>query len=133
MDFYSENPSSSRNCFTLYLVDVRGATVDIDLSYTLWIEQWYPYVDVNRDDYGRKTLTGLTGHMLHFIVNSMGMKYDVVFPNDRQWGTFLPNGSWTGMIGDLTRNVCIKTQYARSLWITYTLRENSINMRQMNG
>ncbi|OQR77484.1 glutamate receptor U1-like [Tropilaelaps mercedesae] len=65
---------------------------------------WYPYVDVNRDDLGHKTLTGLTGHMLHFIVSSMGMKYDVVFPNDRQWGSFLPNGSWTGMIGDLTRN-----------------------------
>ncbi|XP_022686275.1 glutamate receptor 2-like [Varroa jacobsoni] len=65
---------------------------------------WYPYVDILRDNFGRKTLTGLTGHMLHFIIGSMDMKYDVVFPNDRQWGTLLPNGSWTGMIGDLTRN-----------------------------
>lgn len=60
---------------------------------------------VDRDDFGKKTLSGLTGHMLHFVVNSMGMKYEVTFPNDHEWGSPLPNGSWTGMIGDLTRNV----------------------------
>lgn len=66
---------------------------------------------VDRDDFGKKTLSGLTGHMLHFVVNSMGLKYQVTFPNDQQWGTLLPNGSWTGMIGDLTRDVSLTSRF----------------------
>lgn len=62
-------------------------------------------MNVERDDFGKKTLRGLTGHMLDFIVKTMGMKYEVVFPNDHLWGTKLANGSWTGMIGDLANNV----------------------------
>lgn len=57
------------------------------------------------DDFGHKTLNGLLGFMLDLIVKSLNVKYEVSFPNDRQWGNRLPNGSWTGMIGDLSTNV----------------------------
>ena len=53
-------------------------------------------------------------------MKTMGMKYEVIFPNDHLWGTKLPNGSWTGMIGDLANNVSgldnVKTSLAVSFF-----------------
>ena len=88
----------------LVVFPTRPVNASSDINRVL-AAQWEPYVSVERDDYGKKTLRGLTGHMLDFITNTMGMKYEVIFPNDHLWGTKLPNGSWTGMIGDLARNV----------------------------
>ncbi|XP_064457095.1 probable glutamate receptor [Ornithodoros turicata] len=38
------------------------------------------------------------------ITTSMGLEYEVKVPEDNQWGYRSPNGTWTGMLGDLERN-----------------------------
>lgn len=85
---------------SLFLVYFSSNTHSLNPGF-----QWEPYANVNADDYGKKTLTGLLGFMLDLIVKSLNLRYVVHFPNDRQWGIRLPNGSWTGMIGDLSTNV----------------------------
>ncbi|EEC16772.1 glutamate receptor U1, putative [Ixodes scapularis] len=65
---------------------------------------WYPYVfTVNQPD-GTFRLKGITGSMIDYILASMGIKYQLVDPSDHKWGNLEPDGSWSGMIGQINRN-----------------------------
>ncbi|KAG0426686.1 hypothetical protein HPB47_026216 [Ixodes persulcatus] len=85
--------------YILASMGINGSSVTPPLSL-----QWYPYVfTVNQPD-GTFRLKGITGSMIDYILASMGIKYQLVDPADHKWGNLEPDGSWTGMIGQINRN-----------------------------
>ncbi|KAG8174044.1 hypothetical protein JTE90_015914 [Oedothorax gibbosus] len=52
---------------------------------------------------GYERLSGVDGDFFTIIAQHLGFEYDVVIPEDRQWGRKKNDGNWTGMIGALAR------------------------------
>ncbi|KAL3234074.1 hypothetical protein MRX96_022822 [Rhipicephalus microplus] len=63
-----------------------------------------PYVIYVKDEHGQDRVWGISGALMGNMTKSMGLRYVVKTPTDNQWGYRMPNGSWTGMLGDLHRN-----------------------------
>lgn len=50
------------------------------------------------------------GYCIDFVKKlseEMQFDYDLVIPEDDEFGKKLPNGEWTGLIGDLAKGVCL--------------------------
>nr|UEN71272.1 ionotropic receptor 3 [Gregopimpla kuwanae] len=70
-----------------------------------------PWTSIKRDSEGRpmKDAEGneiWEGYCIDFIQKlseEMNFEYDLVIPTDRSFGNKLPNGKWTGLVGDLAR------------------------------
>ncbi|XP_063859244.1 probable glutamate receptor [Scylla paramamosain] len=85
----TENPSSFRF--------PDGALV------TVAAVQWRPHIILNTDAEGRYVVTGPMANILNVFAQTMNFTYNVVSPPDSAWGAELPNGTWTGMMGQVTR------------------------------
>jgi len=54
---------------------------------------------------GREHFTGYIADLIDEVTNYMNFNYSLCVVGDDQYGSKLPNGTWNGLIGDLTRNV----------------------------
>ncbi|XP_045130698.1 glutamate receptor ionotropic, delta-1-like [Portunus trituberculatus] len=75
----------------------KGAVV------TVTVEHWRPYVIVAPGGEGCQKVSGPVGAILAVIAQTLNFTCKVVSPPDAVWGSQLPNGSWTGMIGQVVR------------------------------
>ncbi|GFY61327.1 lig_chan-Glu_bd domain-containing protein [Trichonephila inaurata madagascariensis] len=56
--------------------------------------------DVTHDSDGRVIIAdGIEAEFLQILSTVLKFKYELIIPEDRQWGTKQPDGNWTGMIG----------------------------------
>ncbi|XP_035216727.1 glutamate receptor ionotropic, delta-1-like [Stegodyphus dumicola] len=62
-----------------------------------------PYVEVHKNENGELILSGIEGKYLDLVLKSIDLPYKTVIPADKEWGSRLPNGSWSGIIGMLQR------------------------------
>ncbi|XP_035223525.1 glutamate receptor ionotropic, delta-1-like [Stegodyphus dumicola] len=62
-----------------------------------------PYVEVDENENGELMLSGIEGKFLDLVLKSIGLPYKIVMPPDKEWGSRLPNGSWSGIIGRVQR------------------------------
>ncbi|KAH7952786.1 hypothetical protein HPB49_001075 [Dermacentor silvarum] len=66
--------------------------------------QWPPYSIYVKDEHGQDKLWGISGALMGNLTESMGLRIVSKIPADNQWGYRMANGSWAGMLGDLSRN-----------------------------
>ncbi|GFY73539.1 uncharacterized protein TNIN_263221 [Trichonephila inaurata madagascariensis] len=59
--------------------------------------------EVHIEKNGKTRLAGIEGYFAHAIFTEMNIYYDVVFPEDHEFGRELNNGSWTGIVGMVQR------------------------------
>ncbi|XP_071548114.1 glutamate receptor-like [Panulirus ornatus] len=64
---------------------------------------WVPWSKVDLEEDERIINTGIIGDLLNILAELMDFDYELVRPSDGHWGTLLPNGSWSGMIGMVQR------------------------------
>lgn len=60
------------------------------------------------------------GYCIDFVKKlseEMQFDYDLIIPEDRQFGKKLPNGQWNGLIGDLAKGVRFVHWISWHLWI----------------
>ncbi|XP_071526298.1 glutamate receptor U1-like [Panulirus ornatus] len=77
------------------------------------VVDWPPHVILKGDTSaggasstgGRRHLSirGPMANLLTVLTQKLNFTYTLVEPDDRAWGTKLPNGSWTGMLGLVSR------------------------------
>ena len=67
--------------------------------YLIGTELWPGYVELDSSGH----LHGLYVEVLNHVAKSFNFTFTVVYPTDRQWGVELPNGSWSGLVGQLER------------------------------
>ncbi|XP_063868717.1 uncharacterized protein LOC135104904 [Scylla paramamosain] len=65
---------------------------------------FYPFIFMSEDGPPYK-VTGSMKEVLDIIARKLSFCYEYVVPEDRQFGLKMTNGSWTGMIGILVRQV----------------------------
>ncbi|GBN57508.1 hypothetical protein AVEN_154745-1, partial [Araneus ventricosus] len=58
---------------------------------------------VHRNEDGNVEFSGLQGRFLSTVLEAMKMPFQLVIAEDREWGRILPNGSWTGIIGNIQK------------------------------
>ncbi|KAH7954917.1 hypothetical protein HPB49_022778 [Dermacentor silvarum] len=64
--------------------------------------QWPPYLTVAyRAD--KLAVGGPMGQVLEALTTSLNMTFEAILPSDGQMGIRLPNGSWTGAVGNVQR------------------------------
>ncbi|XP_035225929.1 probable glutamate receptor [Stegodyphus dumicola] len=77
---------------------------------------------------------GIEAKMIEILANTLKFKYELVTPKDGQWGKMQENGSWTGLIGMVSRNesdlalaYITATEQRKSAvdFITYTTEETT--------
>ncbi|XP_017892674.1 ionotropic receptor 25a [Ceratina calcarata] len=56
-----------------------------------------------RNEHGREMWEGYCIDFIKKLSEEMQFDYDLVIPQDRQFGKKLPNGQWDGLIGDLAK------------------------------
>lgn len=59
--------------------------------------------EIHTDEFGDTYMSGLEGEYVDLILTTLGLKYRVVIPDDKEWGRLIPNGNWSGIIGMLQR------------------------------
>ena len=64
-----------------------------------------PFIYVTRDENGDEVFEGLCIDLLNKLSDKMGFDYTISLVADGQYGGQLEDGSWTGLVGDLTRRV----------------------------
>ncbi|MPC24734.1 Glutamate receptor 2 [Portunus trituberculatus] len=64
---------------------------------------YYPFIFLSQDDPPYQ-VTGSMTEVLNILAQTLNFCFEYVVPDDRQFGREDANGSWTGMIGLLTRN-----------------------------
>ncbi|XP_075543688.1 glutamate receptor U1-like [Dermacentor variabilis] len=68
------------------------------------VSQWPPYSIFVKDEHGQDKFWGISGALIGNLTESMGLRIVFKIPVDNQWGYRMANGSWAGMLGDLSRN-----------------------------
>ncbi|XP_063859246.1 glutamate receptor ionotropic, delta-1-like [Scylla paramamosain] len=63
---------------------------------------WRPHTVLTTDAEGRRAVAGPMGNMLTVLAHTLNFTYNVVTPPDGAFGGQRPNGSWTGMMGQVT-------------------------------
>lgn len=58
-----------------------------------------------RNDDGREIWEGYCIDFVQKLSEEMQFDYDLVIPEDGEFGKKLPNGEWSGVIGDLAKGV----------------------------
>ncbi|XP_015929969.1 glutamate receptor ionotropic, delta-2-like [Parasteatoda tepidariorum] len=62
-------------------------------------------VEVNTSDTRRLTFTGgVQANLIHALSVALGFAYEIVIPDDREWGRLDENNHWTGIVGMVFRN-----------------------------
>lgn len=65
-----------------------------------------------RNEEGKEIWEGYCIDFIQKLSEVMQFDYDLVIPEDLEFGRKLPNGEWNGLIGDLARGVgCIFLDY----------------------
>ncbi|CAC5375410.1 unnamed protein product [Mytilus coruscus] len=85
---------------------------------------WKPFIvhDTKTNKY-----TGFSMDILQELANELNFTYELTSPPDGQWGTETPNGSWTGLVGQLQQRdvdivaapLTIQTDRERVIDFTY--------------
>ncbi|GFR27671.1 glutamate receptor ionotropic, delta-1 [Trichonephila clavata] len=58
--------------------------------------------EVHIDENGKTRIAGIEGYFAHAIFTEMNIEYDIVFPEDNEFGREV-NGNWTGIVGMVQR------------------------------
>jgi len=58
-----------------------------------------------RDEEGKEIWEGYCIDFIKELSKHMQFDYDLVIPDDQEFGKRLPNGEWSGLIGDLVKGV----------------------------
>ncbi|XP_076068146.1 putative glutamate receptor isoform X1 [Oratosquilla oratoria] len=66
-------------------------------------ETWQPWTKVEEQPGGGITVKGPMAELLTIVARQLDFDYELKQPHDHVWGTLLPNGSWSGMLGMLQR------------------------------
>ncbi|XP_037505560.1 uncharacterized protein LOC119381880 [Rhipicephalus sanguineus] len=70
---------------------------------------WPPWITLNcADEDPRDAMYGPMANMIEVLSDGGGFTYDVTCAQGGGTGIVFPNGSWTGVIGDLQRNCAIE-------------------------
>ncbi|XP_071526290.1 LOW QUALITY PROTEIN: probable glutamate receptor [Panulirus ornatus] len=64
---------------------------------------WPPHLHVLVRDDGSLSVAGPVANVLNTVAQSLNFTYRLVTPEDQYWGSKLPNGTWTGMVGQVDR------------------------------
>lgn len=76
------------------------------MSYPQYFKQEEPFVMVAENILGQpKTYKGFSIDVLDALAKILGFKYNMYQVGDGKYGSVLPNGSWSGMIGELISKV----------------------------
>ncbi|GFR08821.1 glutamate receptor ionotropic, delta-2 [Trichonephila clavata] len=59
--------------------------------------------EVYESDNGKKRISGIEGNFADAIFKEMNIEYDIVFPEDNEYGREVNGGNWTGLIGMVQR------------------------------
>ncbi|XP_068230709.1 probable glutamate receptor [Palaemon carinicauda] len=86
----------------------RGFRFPYGANILVGVSQWQPHVEVVKEPPpdgvgGTMFIRGPVGELFNLIAKSMNFTYTLIEPPDGSWGSQLPNGSWKGMIGQVTR------------------------------
>ncbi|XP_071525285.1 glutamate receptor-like [Panulirus ornatus] len=78
--------------------------VDSPRCLKICVDRWWPHLFVlgNSPPY---RMTGSMLQVMDIIAAKLKFCMEYLVPEDRHFGTQLPNGTWTGMVGLLTREV----------------------------
>ncbi|GFT35588.1 glutamate receptor ionotropic, delta-1 [Nephila pilipes] len=60
-------------------------------------------IDFYKSANGTVQFSGYEGRFLETILNSLKFQFDVLIPEDLEWGRLMPNGNWSGIIGMVFR------------------------------
>ena len=91
--------STYKNHFWLETVNLQGTGVNIA---TL------PYVPCSikkTDDFGNIFFDGTDMKLLYLIAEKLNFKCKFIEPEDGSWGTALPNGTYTGLVGHTQKDI----------------------------
>ncbi|XP_076068147.1 putative glutamate receptor isoform X2 [Oratosquilla oratoria] len=92
-------------------------------------ETWQPWTKVEEQPGGGITVKGPMAELLTIVARQLDFDYELKQPHDHVWGTLLPNGSWSGMLGMLQREVWVLVLVAMvATWLTFTLSLNVENL-----
>ncbi|XP_068236124.1 glutamate [NMDA] receptor subunit 1-like [Palaemon carinicauda] len=69
----------------------------------LCVEQWPPFIDSIRGTEPNLKVTGIMVNLVDILSRQLGMCVQYIVAKDRHYGIRLPNGTWTGIMGLLTR------------------------------
>ncbi|XP_045134418.1 glutamate receptor ionotropic, kainate 5-like [Portunus trituberculatus] len=67
------------------------------------VDQWGTWVRVKEDQWGVVHIEGPMSYLLEILADKLAFNYELVRPEDHLWGTPLPDGNWSGMLGMLQR------------------------------
>ncbi|KAG7160344.1 Glutamate receptor-like 3 [Homarus americanus] len=65
--------------------------------------EWKPHLDFVKAPDGHLTVQGPVANLLNMVAASLNFTYSLVTPEDQAWGRKLPDGNWTGMVGQVFR------------------------------
>ncbi|XP_063612657.1 glutamate receptor 1-like [Penaeus indicus] len=91
------------------------------------IEQWAPYVNFIYGEAPNYQVTGTSVEIIDMISRHLNTCYEFVVAKDRVFGTQLPNGSWTGLMGLITRRevdmtaVVLSVDYLRDRAVDFSV------------
>ncbi|XP_042856547.1 glutamate receptor-like [Penaeus japonicus] len=78
-------------------------------SFVVVAEEYRPHVVIENTAPGDPvSVMGPMVNLLSALAEGMNFSYSFVRPPDGSWGTKMENGSWTGMVGVVTRNTTTK-------------------------
>lgn len=60
---------------------------------------------------GKENFKGFCIDLAEKVANHINFTYDLYLVPDGAYGSKLPNGTWNGLIGELTKNVSILSVY----------------------
>ena len=88
-----------KNYFWLEMVNLQGSEVNVA---TL------PYIPCSMkktDDFGKIYFYGTDIELLSLVAEKLNFKYKFIEPEDGSWGTALPNGTYTGLVGHTQKEI----------------------------
>ncbi|GBN48830.1 hypothetical protein AVEN_273462-1 [Araneus ventricosus] len=59
---------------------------------------------INTSVEGKMEFSGVEGEILNVVLNSLGLQYDFMIPQDLQWGRQDKEGNWSGLVGMIQRD-----------------------------
>ncbi|KAK8407418.1 hypothetical protein O3P69_002147 [Scylla paramamosain] len=65
---------------------------------------WPPHITVSRGTDGVLTVSGAMGNVMQVLSQTLNFTYSIITPEDGSWGAERPNGTWTGMVGQVVQN-----------------------------
>ncbi|ELU14028.1 hypothetical protein CAPTEDRAFT_222580 [Capitella teleta] len=96
------------------------------IQLTVAVKAWPPFVFEHVTN-GSARYGGMAIEIMDHIAEALNFTYQTTTPADKLWGNVLPDGSWTGLIGQLQRKevdmVCaaLSANYKRSKVMTFTI------------